>query len=62
MLLGCSPEKQLYYVTTPLISDPVAMDTVNVLVMGKVESMVGSTEATPTTFRHIPTGQFAWKQ
>lgn len=60
-----SPEKQLFYVTTPLVMDSdVAMDTANVLVMGEVSSLYGFTEpkATPTSFHHIDIGQFAWKK
>ena len=66
ILRGSSPEKQLFYVTTPLMMDNyVAMDTVNVLVMGEVSSLVGVTgpKTTPTSFHHnINIGQFVWKK
>ena len=49
--------------TTPLmLEDPVAMDTVNVLVMGESDILFGFPKATPTTFQHITIGQFAWKR
>jgi hypothetical protein len=60
---GSAPDKELYYVTTPLmVEDPVAMDTVNVLVMGESDILFGFPKATPTTFQHITIGQFAWKR
>ena len=62
---GACPDKQLYYVTTPLfVTDPVAMDTVNVLVMGEGERLYGfsKVEATPISYQHIITGQLAWKR
>ena len=42
----------------------VAMDTVNVMVMGVVEAVIGFSlsETTPTSFQHITIGQFAWKR
>ena len=42
----------------------VAMDTVNVMVMGVAEAEVGFSlpETTPTLFQHITIGQFAWKR
>ena len=65
VLCGSSSEKQLFYVTTPLITDrDVAMDTVNVLVMGEVSSLYGFSgqKTTPTSFRHIDIGQFVWRK
>ena len=62
---GTAPNKELYYVTTPLfVDDPVAMETVNVLVMGEVQSLFGFSvhEATHTCFQHITIGQLAWKR
>ena len=65
VLCGSSSEKQLFYVTTPLVTDrDVAMDTVNILVMGEVSSLYGFSgqKTTPTSFRHIDIGQFVWRK
>ena len=65
ILCGSSSEKQLYYVTTPLVMNrDVTMDTVNVLVMGEVSSLYGFSgqKNAPTSFRHIDIGQFVWRK
>ena len=48
---------------TPLVKDEtVAMDTVNVLVMGEANLPCGLLETTPTSFHHVNVGRFIWKK